>query len=103
MSKVNPIAAARTEAPVTPPSPTKAAKGAVAPKLKKAAQEFEAMFVRQILTAAKVGGHDKQNGYDGMAVDAVAGAITKGGGLGLAREIEEAIRQAADTRAKKVP
>ena len=101
MSKVNPIAAARTEAPVTPPSPTKAAKGAVAPKLKKAAQEFEAMFVRQILTAAKVGGHDKQNGYDGMAVDALASGITKGGGLGLARQIEEALRRATPTQSSK--
>jgi peptidoglycan hydrolase FlgJ len=71
-------------------------------KLHKAAQEFEAMFVRQILTTAKITGHDKSNGYDGMAVDALAGAITKGGGLGLSREIEAALSR-AEGRAEPAP
>jgi Rod binding domain-containing protein len=101
MSKVNPITTRMEPNDAHPTAPTKTAAD---PKIHKAAQEFEAMFVRQILTAAKVGGsHEKKNGYDGMAVDAVAGAVTKGGGMGLAREIEEAIRQASNGAAKKLP
>ena len=53
------------------------------------------MFVREILTAAKVTGHDKANGYDSMAIDAIASGVTKGGGLGLAREIERALAAGA--------
>ena len=96
-------------APITPQAPlakanavTKPGPTPVDPKVHKAAQEFEAMFVRQILTAAKVGGgHDKQQGYDGMAVDALASGITKGGGLGLAREVEDALNRAHAAASKQ--
>jgi Rod binding domain-containing protein len=71
-------------------------------KVHKAAQDFEAMFVRQILSAAKVGGnHAKQSGYDGMAVDAIAGAVSQGGGLGLAQHIEDALARAGIGAQKK--
>jgi Rod binding domain-containing protein len=99
MSKVNPVAGPRETAGAHSTAQTKTP---VDPKVRKAAQEFEAMFVRQILTAAKIGGHDKQNGYDGMAVDAIAGAVTKGGGLGLSRQIEDAISQASNGSVKNL-
>jgi len=68
-----------------------------ADKLRHAATEFETILVKQLLKAAKIGssggagGEEKANGYADMAVDALASAIEKGGGLGLARRIEDAI------------
>jgi Rod binding domain-containing protein len=62
-------------------------------KLRHAATEFESILVKQLLKAAKIGGAgaEKANGYADMAVDALASGIEGGGGLGLARRIEEAI------------
>jgi Rod binding domain-containing protein len=64
-----------------------------ADKLRHAATEFESLLVKQLLKAAKIGGAggEKANGYADMAVDALASSIESGGGLGLARRIEEAI------------
>jgi Rod binding domain-containing protein len=83
------------------PVPLAHVKAPVDPKIRQAAQEFEAMFVRQILKAAKIGGHEKENGYDGMAVDALATGVTQGGGMGLARQIEEALSHAGRQVPKK--
>ena len=63
-----------------------------AAKVHQAAAEFESMLVKQLLKQAKIAGDDKANGYGDMAVDALASAVEKGGGLGLARRIEEAMR-----------
>jgi Rod binding domain-containing protein len=63
-------------------------------KLRQAAGEFESLLVKQMLKAAKIGGaggEEKASGYADMAVDALASAIEHGGGLGLARRIEQAI------------
>jgi Rod binding domain-containing protein len=63
-------------------------------KLRSAATEFESMLVKQLLKAAKLGGtgdDDKSGGYGDMAVDAMATAVERGGGLGLAKRIEQAI------------
>jgi hypothetical protein len=56
------------------------------------------MLVKQQLKGAKLGGSgdaagegDKASGYGDMAVDALASAIQHGGGLGLARRIEQAV------------
>lgn len=57
----------------------------------KAAQEMEGVFVRHLLAAAKMGGSSSDSGYGSMAVDALAQGIQGGGGLGLARAIEEAL------------
>lgn len=51
----------------------------------KVGQDFEAILVRQMLSKAKVGG---EGAYGDMAVEAMANAVTKGGGLGLGRVIE---------------
>jgi Rod binding domain-containing protein len=102
MSKIAPV----TNQPhptVHAASPAKAGKAATDAKVHKAAQEFEELFVRQILSAAKVGGggDGKKSGYEGMAVDAIASAVSGGGGLGLARQIEDAVARASVGAAKK--
>lgn len=57
-----------------------------------AASEMEAVFVRHLLEAAKIGGSQSSaSGYGSMAVDALAAGIETGGGIGLARRIEEAL------------
>lgn len=47
--------------------------------------DFEAILVRQMLSKAKIGG---EGAYGDMAVEAMANAVTKGGGIGLGRVIE---------------
>jgi Rod binding domain-containing protein len=59
-------------------------------KLHTAAREFESILVKQLLSAAKVGGQNP-SGYADMAVDALATGVEKAGGLGLARKIEETL------------
>lgn len=51
---------------------------------RKAAQEFESVFIRQLLSTAKVAGSKTQSTYGGMAVDALASGLSDSGGLGLA-------------------
>jgi Rod binding domain-containing protein len=62
-----------------------------AEKLHEAARDFESLLVKQLLTAAKIGGDPKGSGYADMAVDALAKGIEKGGGMGLAKRIEDTI------------
>ena len=62
------------------------------PALARAAKEFEAVFVRQILTTAKVGGAKPEAMHATMIVDALAGALEGAGGLGLAKAMEDAVR-----------
>lgn len=61
-----------------------------AAKLHTAAKAFESILVKQLLSAAKVGGQNP-SGYADMAVDALATGVEKAGGLGLARRIEETL------------
>jgi Rod binding domain-containing protein len=63
-------------------------------KLRRAATEFESLLVKQLLKAANMGGSsgsEKTSAYADMSVDALASAVERGGGLGLAKRIEEAI------------
>lgn len=64
-----------------------------AEKLKQAAQEFESLLIKQLLTAAKMGGEAK-GGYADMGIDALATGVEKAGGLGLARRLEQALSPA---------
>jgi Rod binding domain-containing protein len=57
-------------------------------EIAKVAKEFEAVLVRQVLTAAKAAGKESSSQYGGMAIDALADGIMHGGGLGLARNLE---------------
>jgi Rod binding domain-containing protein len=72
------------------------AKGSAAfrANLHKVAKEFETVMVHQLLEAAKLGGEEKDSGYKGMVVDAAASGISEGGGLGLAKQIEDALARA---------
>jgi Rod binding domain-containing protein len=79
--------------------------GRVAPpprheEVAKAARELEAVFVRSLLAATPLAG--KGDAYGGMAVDALAQAITAGRGVGLGALIERAI-EAADHREAPAP
>ncbi|HZU82667.1 MAG TPA: hypothetical protein VE987_07115 [Polyangiaceae bacterium] len=70
------------------------ARDARADKVHHAAAEFESMLVKQLLKAARVGGaagSEKTSAYGDMAVDALASAVERGGGLGLARRIEQTL------------
>jgi hypothetical protein len=53
--------------------------------------EFETILVHQLLEAAKVGGDGHDGGYKAMAVDAFADGVSHAGGLGLAKQIEDAL------------
>lgn len=59
-------------------------------KAKDAAGQFEAVFVRQLLQESKMFGKGN-NAMSGMAVDAMADSIEKGGGLGLTQLIERSL------------
>jgi Rod binding domain-containing protein len=61
------------------------------PRLEKAAREMEGVFIRQLVAAAKLGGKSGESGYGAMATDALATGIQQGGGLGLAKRIEDAL------------
>jgi Rod binding domain-containing protein len=56
-------------------------------QISKVAKEFEAVLVRQLLTASKAAGEASSSQYGGMAIDALADGIMHGGGLGLARSL----------------
>lgn len=77
--------------PTAPAATTKAEDTRVDPKLKAAAEEMEAAFLRQMLAAAKLLGSGGEKGYGSMAAEALAAGIEAGGGLGLARTIEQAL------------
>lgn len=62
------------------------------PALHRAVSEMESVFVRHLLEAAKLGGKSGESGYGAMATDALAAGIQAGGGLGLARAIEDSLR-----------
>jgi Rod binding domain-containing protein len=68
-----------------------------AEKVKKVAQEFEAMLVRQMLGQTKLGGGGT---YGSMAVDALAGNLTAGPGLGFARALEQSINDSLAAQKK---
>lgn len=74
-----------------------AAQGAKSPR--EAAQAFEALLVRQILSASRSsswlsGESEAESGWREMADDALAGYLSRGGGLGLANQIASLLGQA---------
>ena len=82
--------------PLSGPGPAAKAEPAAKAKetsadIKQAAAAFEAILVRQMLASASVAG---KGNYADMGVEALATAVTQGGGLGLGHAIEHAIGQA---------
>jgi Rod binding domain-containing protein len=67
------------------------------PKIAKVAAQFEEVFVRQLLSAAKMGGDNKEGGgYGAMTIDALATGVSQGGGLGIAQQIEAAMSRSSE-------
>jgi Rod binding domain-containing protein len=58
--------------------------------LEKASKELEGVFLRQLLEGSGIGKQAGQ-GYGPMIVDALAGAVSEAGGLGLAKSIALAL------------
>lgn len=69
------------------PAPTAASRPS---DLHRVATEFEAMLLRQLLSASKMG--SGAGGYSDMAVDALANGINQAGGVGLAQQIERVLQ-----------
>jgi Rod binding domain-containing protein len=90
---ISPVGAPRA-APVAPPDER-------TEKLRRVARDFESLLVKQLLTAAKVGGAAAaKGGYGDMAIEALATGIEKGGGLGFGDRIAEALGAARRTPAE---
>ena len=77
------------------PNPV-AAESKQSEKLAHVAKEFEAVMLRQLLAANKIAGKSSETGYGSMAVDGLASGIVNGGGLGLARQLQESLARALD-------
>ena len=63
-------------------------------KLAKAARDFEAVLLRRMLTALEKSVQASGKGgsmYGSMIVDAMADAISKSGGFGMAKVVEESL------------
>lgn len=58
--------------------------------LERASKELEGVFLRQLLEGSGIGKQAGQ-GYGPMIVDALAGAVSEAGGLGLAKSIQQAL------------
>ena len=85
--------------PVAAPAATPAASTEVDPKLRRAALQFEQLLVRQLtqILADTAKGEEEDGSsatsfYADQLPDALATAITDAGGLGLATELERAMR-----------
>ncbi|MFO0553042.1 MAG: hypothetical protein U0271_31940 [Polyangiaceae bacterium] len=59
--------------------------------LTRACRELEAVFLRQLLEASKIGEQGGRSGYGPMVVDALASALTDAGGIGLGENIKAAL------------
>ena len=69
-------------------------------ELARICKEFEGVFLRQLLTVAKVGEQGGQSGYGPMIVDSLATSVGDAGGLGLADKIREALAGAQTATVK---
>jgi Rod binding domain-containing protein len=91
-----------------------AADGAKNPKLVNAAQQFESMMLQEMLKPMRSGedgwGGDADKSADAsmdtissFGTEAVATAISKGGGLGIARQVIRQVTQEHQRDLKKAP
>lgn len=102
--------AADATAPTSPSKSSEKGAKALDPKLAKAAQEFEAVFIRQLLKPLeKAGETGKGNAvssgsgvYGSMMVGAVADQASAGGGIGLAEMVLKALTDAGKAAPKDV-
>jgi flagellar protein FlgJ len=103
----------RIESDLASSAPT-AAEGAKNPKLVNAAQQFESMMLQEMLKPMRSGedswGGDADKSSDAsmdtissFGTEAVATAISKGGGLGIARQVIQQVTQEHQRDVKKAP
>jgi peptidoglycan hydrolase FlgJ len=78
-------------------APAHASPAGVKPEVARAAREFEAIFLRQILTSLEKSGHmggtasTGSDVYGSMMVGALADAVANAGGVGLAKYVTTAL------------
>lgn len=70
---------------------------------KQAAQQFEALLIRQFLSNARSTSwlsdqQESESGWREIADDALAGYLVKAGGLGLSKQVESLLSQAQASR-----
>jgi len=74
---------------------------------KQAAQQFEALLIRQFLSNARSTSwlsdqQESESGWREIADDSLAGYLVKAGGLGLTKQVESLIAQAQSVRQQGV-
>jgi Rod binding domain-containing protein len=77
--------------------------GGIDRSAKHAAQQFEALLIRQFLSNARSttwlsDQQESESGWREIADDSLAGYLVKAGGLGLTKQVESLISQAQATR-----
>jgi peptidoglycan hydrolase FlgJ len=95
------LSASQSESAVTLAATVKSSATTDAEKLKKAAKEFEGVFLRQMLSALerttkateKGSSLAGQQAYGSMVVDAMANAMSDAGGIGLGSVLTKALIQ----------
>jgi flagellar protein FlgJ len=75
----------------------------VSGSVKQAAQQFEALLIRQFLSNARSTSwlneqQESESGWREIADDSLAGYLVKAGGLGLSKQVESLIGQAQASR-----
>jgi flagellar protein FlgJ len=90
-------------------APAHATAPGVKPEVARAAREFEAIFLRQILTSLEKTGHMGSTGstgsdvYGSMMVGALADAVAGAGGVGLAKYVTTSLVHAPSAAPRATP
>jgi flagellar protein FlgJ len=99
-----------TPSAVAPTHPAAPAAGGAKPEVAKAAREFEAIFLRQMLTslqkASRMGNSESSSGgevYGSMMVGALADAVAAAGGIGLAKYVTTTLAPEAHAASAAAP
>lgn len=77
--------------------------GGIDKSARQAAEQFEALLIRQFLSNARSTSwlsdqHESESGWREIADDSLAGYLVKAGGLGLTKQVESLIAQAQRSR-----
>jgi len=82
--------------------------GGIDRSARQAAEQFEALLIRQFLSNARSTSwlsdqQESESGWREIADDSLAGYLVKAGGLGLTKQVESLIAQAQRSRAQLDP
>ena len=85
-----------------------ASQGGIDRSARQAAEQFEALLIRQFLSNARSTSwlsdqQESESGWREIADDSLAGYLVKAGGLGLTKQVESLIAQAQRSRAQIDP